>query len=286
MLTIFNHSFSTAFRQWKITGIVYFFQLCLAATLGLQIHGVFESSIGNSLEINKLVHQYDHTVISDFLKIHGASITPLIGQLRWLIIVYLLFAVFVDAGLLFAASKGKDGNTQVFWQGGAGYFFPFLRVGLVFLGLLIVWSGLILLPIGLFFQPALEYLSSEKHLIWGVIFWGFVYFLGLFFLFLWSISARYWRIKTGESVISSLKNGWRTLNQNKRHYWGLFGLFFLFQLLLIAIYWALTSFWGMTSLVSIVFITLIQQLFSFFRIMIRQALYIAIGESLAGFSKK
>ena len=55
-------------RQWRIAAIIYFIQLCLAMTLGMQAHSVLESSIGNSLEINKLLAQYDHTVLTDFLK--------------------------------------------------------------------------------------------------------------------------------------------------------------------------------------------------------------------------
>ena len=82
MRSAFLQGFNTGIRQWRIASIVYFLQLYLALTLGMQVYDVLEASIGHSLEINKLLQQYDHTVITDFLKVHGASITPLIGQLR------------------------------------------------------------------------------------------------------------------------------------------------------------------------------------------------------------
>jgi len=91
--SVFRKSFSTGLRQWRITAIVYLFQLCLAFTLGMQVFDVLKASIGHSLELNKLLVHYDHTVFTDFLKIHGVSITPLIGQLRWLLLTWLIFSV-------------------------------------------------------------------------------------------------------------------------------------------------------------------------------------------------
>ena len=85
----------TGLLQWRITASVYLIQLGLSLTLGIQIYEVLQASIGHSLEINKLMHGYDHTVLTDFLKVHGASITPLLGQIRWLLLLWLLFSVFI-----------------------------------------------------------------------------------------------------------------------------------------------------------------------------------------------
>ncbi len=123
------HSFRTGMRQWRIAALVYFFQVCLALTLGMQVHGVLEASIGHSLELDKLLKGYDHTVVTDFLKVHGASITPLIGQLRWLLLIWLIFAVFIDAGLLACSAAPLEASARNFWKGGVAWFFPFLKIG-------------------------------------------------------------------------------------------------------------------------------------------------------------
>lgn len=277
MLDIFRYSFSTGRQQWRIAAIVYFFQLCLALTLGLQVLAVFESSIGNSLEINKLLHNYDHTVISDFLKIHGASITPLMGQLRWLIIIYLIFAIFIDAGLISVASKQTTGNAQAFWQGGANYFFPFLKIALIFLAFAALWTGIIFMPTLSYLMPSLEYFPNEKYTVWGVFALIILYLLGLSFLFLWSLSSRFWKIKNEASIFSSLKNGWQLFRTNKRKMGTLLALFFGLQVLLVVIYWTLEAFLGMTSPFLIIFMTLIQQAFAFSRVMIRQMFYTGVG---------
>lgn len=277
MLDIFTYSFSTGRQQWKIAAIIYFFQLCLALTLGLQVLAVFESSIGNSLEINKLLHNYDHTVISDFLKIHGASITPLMGQLRWLIIIYLIFAVFIDAGLIAVASKQKEGNALTFWQGGTHYFFPFLKIALIFLALAALWTGIIFMPTLSYLMPSLEYFPNEKYTVWGVFALIILYLVGLSFLFLWSLSSRFWKIKHESSIFSSIKNGWQLFRTNKRKMWALLALFFGVQVLIVVIYWTLEALLGMTSPFLIIFMALIQQVFAFFRVMIRQIFYTGVG---------
>lgn len=277
MFGTFRNSFLIGLRQWRIAAIVYFFQLCLALTVGLQVFNVLEASIGNSLEINKLIENYDYTVISDFLKIHGASITPLLGQLRWLVLIYVLFAVFIDAGMLVNASKSKEAKVLDFWQGAANYFFSFFKIALVFFTLAALWTMVIFLPIGTFFQPALDFFPNEKYVIWGTIFLVILFLFGLTYLFLWSVASRFWKIKYGTSVFTSLKKGWQHFWQNKKQYWGLLGLFFLLQSILVAAYWILSSFLGMTSPFLIVFMVLIQQAFSFFRVMIRQMLYVGIG---------
>ena len=82
MSSVFSKAFKTGTSQWRVAAIVYFVQFCLALTLGMEVHNVLGASIGKSLEINKLAAHYDHTVFSDFLKVHGASITPLIGQFQ------------------------------------------------------------------------------------------------------------------------------------------------------------------------------------------------------------
>lgn len=276
MLNTFIFSFFTGIQQRKIVAIVYFFQFCLALTLGLQVMSVLEASIGNSLEINKLLLDYDHTVFMDFLKTHGASLSPLLGQLRWILLVYLLFAVFIDAGLLLCAIKPDEASPQTFWQGGATYFFPFLKMFFVFFTLAGVWTALVFLPVLSFFQPALTYFSSEKYVVWGLFFLVLLYLLGLSFLFLGSVASRYWKMKTNETITTSIKNGFRIFLQHKTQFWQLLGLVLSLQIALFLAYQLIASLLGMTSPVGVVFIFLIQQIFSFLRVMTRQMLYVGI----------
>ncbi|MBC7775010.1 MAG: hypothetical protein H7246_06175 [Phycisphaerae bacterium] len=277
---VFSHSFSVALRQWRITAIVYFFQLFLALTLGMQAFEVLKASIGHSLEINKLLAHYDHTVITDFLKVHGASITPLIGQLRWLLLVWLIFSVFIDAGLLYCASKGtgsEQATARTFWLGGAEYFFSFLKISLLFLVLALVWTGVILLPIAIFMEPSLEYFATEQYTVWATLFLLLIYLIGLALLFIGSVLSRVIKIKTGASIASCIKKGWQVFWKNKRGFMGLMSGFIGLQIVLVTVYWLLESVIGMTSPLGILVLFVAQQAFVYFRIQIRQMMYAGVG---------
>ncbi len=276
MQDIFIHSFSVGMRQWRIAAIVYVFQFCLVFTLGMQVFGILEASIGHSLEINKLLRNYDHTVLTDFLKVHGASITPLIGQLRWLILAWLLFSVFIDAGLLVCAASPEESSGRAFWKGGAGYFFPFLKIGLFFLVLALIWTAAIWTPVAVYVQPALQGLPSEKYTVWLLLCGLLMYLIGLAVLFAWSVVSRFVKIKTDASIAASLKRGFQIFRKNKWGFAGLLSGFAGLQLVLLVVYWQLEAFAGMTSPASILAFFVVQQAFVFFRIQIRQMLYAGV----------
>jgi hypothetical protein len=274
---VFSQAFLTGIRQWRIAAIVYVIQFCLALTLGMEVHNVLEASIGHSLEINKLIAHYDHTVMSDFLKVHGASITPLIGQLRWLLLVWLFFSVFIDAGMLFTARQTGSIAGRMFWEGGARYFFPFLKIVLLLLVPVLVWTLVILIPIGMYLQPALEHFSSEAGVVWMVIALLLLYLIGLVKFYIWSVLSRLYRLQHNISPIHALRMGLRIFWKNK---WLLLSFVFGFvglQVLLFMLYWWLESVSGMTTPVLILVFFLVQQAFVFFRVQIRQMMYAGIA---------
>ena len=277
MNDIIFRGIATGFRQWRIVAIVYALQLCLALTLGMQAYEVLEASIGHSLELHKLLQGYDHTVLTDFLNVHGASITPLLGQLRWLALVWLLFSVFLDGGLLYCAALPEQASWRAFWQGGAAWFFPFLKIALVFLALALVWSAAVLVPVVAFLELALEYFPSEVYAVWGVLGLLAVWLVGLGVLLVWSVLSRLQRLRNGTSTVVSLKTGGRVFRQHKARYFGLLAVFAGIQLALIMLYWTLESLSGMTSPMQIVVFFGVQQAFVFLRILLRQMLYAAAG---------
>ena len=277
---LFKYSFTVGMQQWRVASIVYFFQLCLALTLGMQVHSVLESSIGHSLELNKLLHGYDHTVITDFLKVHGASITPLLGQLRWLLMTWFVFSVFINGGLLYCSVMDPTNSSPVmrFWTGGASYFFPFLKISLAFLVLALVWTLLIWIPVALFFEPSLQYFSSEKYIVWISLCMMVLSCFGLLVVFIWSVTSRLMAIQAKASTIQYIKKGWMKFWPQKGAFTKVMLTFILLQIALLAGYCVLKCFaesktgWGILALF------VIQQGFIFFRIQIRQMMYVGISQ--------
>lgn len=277
MLDILLYSVRTGLRQWRIAFTVYIIQLCLAFTVGMQVYEVLEASIGRSLELNKLLQHYDHTVITDFLSMHGASLTPLIGQLRWLLPVWLLFSVFINGGMLYCAAFPERASWRAFWQGGAAYFFPFLKIALFFLVLALLWSGMVLLPAAASLMPALEQLPGEQYALWGVAGAMLVWLSGLVILYIWSLLSRLQSIQNEPAFIRSLKRGLRLLWQHKKHLVGLLAGLTGVHLCLAGAYWWLESLGGMTSPLSVAIFFGIQQTLAFGRIAIRQMWYAGVA---------
>lgn len=272
----FLHGFHTGPRQWRIGLIVYILQFCLALTVGMQVYEVLEASIGRSLEIGKLLQQYDHTVLTDFLSVHGASITPLVGQLRWLLPVWMLFSVFINGGMLYCAAFPEKASWRAFWQGGAAYFFPFLKIALCFLAFALVWSAVVWLPVMVNIEPALEKLPSEKYVFRGVLLIAMIWLTGLAALFVWSALSRLQCLQKSAPVINNLKNGWRAFWNNKMRLLGLLAGFAGLQLLVTVAYWLLELSGGMTSPLTVAAFFGVQQLVVFCRILIRQMWYAAL----------
>jgi hypothetical protein len=278
MLKAFKYGFSIGMQQWRIAAIVYFFQFCIALTLGMQVYHVMESSIGNSLEINKLLANYDHTVITDFLKVHGASITPLIGQLRWLLLVWLLFSVFIDAGLMFCATHPEQAKGSVFFRSAATYFFSFLKIAVIFLVLLLVWTGVALLPVLGFFQRSVEVFPTEVYSVWMILIALLVWFIGVVVLFVWSVNSRIIKIKTGGTIRHSIKSGRSIFGKNKGKMLGTILLFVLLFVGTTAVYLSLDAHLGTRSGILIFIMFLVQQAFVFFRIQMRAMTYASMSQ--------
>lgn len=267
MLTAFKTGIFTGFRYWRVGLLVYAIQLLLAATLGVQIFHVLEASIGNSLELDKLLGNYDHTVISDLFNVHGASISPLLGQLRWLVLIYIVFSFFINAGILYGIVR-QDKSGMAFWQGGALYYFPFFKIGVIFLLLFALISALIWVPFMGFFMQSAEYFSSEKISVWLLFAVLFVYLIIVGFLFAWALVARIKVMAEGSRIWPAIRDGFTWIG---RRFWAamlLVTLFFCLHILLFFFYWVVYDS-SLASVWWILFFVLIQQGVAYLRVLVR-----------------
>ena len=280
MITAFKYGLKIGINHWRTALIGYVFQFLLALTLGMQVFQVFEASIGSSLEINKLVEGFNDTVVTDFIHVHGASLSPLLGQVRYLLLVYLVFSVFINAGLLFSVAEEKSGWNS-FWEGGKKYFFRFLGLALFFLLLAGLWSIVTLIPYIGYMQPSIEDFSSEKITVYLFFVVLFIWLCGLFYLFNASVVARLKVMMDDNTVWQGIRAG---IVFSFRRFFSLTGLFFLFlflQLIFIAAYWMAEDATGMVSSTLIFLFFILQQLLVFSRWVFRLALYGGVKRMLA-----
>ena len=271
-----TYGIKTGLRLWKTALLVWFLQLMIAITLGMQVWHVLEASIGHSLELEKLLKDYDHTVFMDFLHVHGASVSPLIGQLRWVLAVFALCSVFINGGILYAVVK-KEYSLSAFWAGGAVFFFSFLKIALFFLLIFMIWSGLLWLPFLSQIMNGLEILPSEKSLVQILLAVFLLWAMGGIFLFNASVLARTARLTDTERAWQAIRRGVGTAWKRWAKTTGVFLFFTLLQLALMVAYWWLESTSGMISTVMILLFFMVQQVFAMLRILGRVMLMAGVS---------
>lgn len=272
MIQAFKYGLSTGFNQWRTALIGYVLQLLVAIVFGMQVYQVVEASIGDSLQLDQLLTGFNDSTVTDFINVHGGSITPLLGQLRYLILLYFIFSVFINAGILFAIVNKQTG-WSVFWKGGATYFFRFFLLSVFYVVLFSVWTGLVLVPYLSFMMPSLEVFSSEKITVFLLFADVFFWLLGVVYIFNASVVARFSIIEENKGNWAAIKKG---LGSAFRKFFSLNGLFFLFlllQLLVTIIYWFAEGASGMISPLLILLFFFIQQGLVFLRWIFRIGMY-------------
>lgn len=276
-INIVRSALGRAWRHKRLVWTIYLFQLLLAITIGLQVYQVIEASIGQSTNLDKLITGFDYTVIQDLINVHGASISPLIGQLRWYVLAYLIFSTFIHAGTLFVVVQ--KGNEWIsFWKGGALYFLKFLALGVFFLSLLIIWSLLIWIPYVSKLFYMVEHWVNEPMIIYLLIGLCVLYFLGLTLLFSWSLLTRLAYMNGDISLFKSVQVGLVTLFSNIG---SVYILSFSFAILIGLLYYAnlcLEWYVGISSEFLIIAFFIIQQTVVWLKLMIRVGVYEAFTE--------
>lgn len=276
--TVFEHGYATGWRLWRLATLVYGIQLALAVVWGMQVHSVLDKSIGHSLEISRLLSHYDHTVFADFFKVHGASVTPLIGQMRWLLPVWWLCSVFLQAGLLACAVQPPGlGEGRRFWAEGATWFWPFLRLAAVYLVLAVVWTGVVLAPVLLSLRGWLETLPTECYALGLLLLALLVWMLGLLVLYICSLMSRLSHLRQPAGTLRNLRRGWALYRAQRSKSLALVGVFLFLQAALWGLYWSVEAIWGMTSVGLVAAFFLLQQLLVWSRVLVRLMLYAGLS---------
>ena len=262
-----------AFAFKKVAWIVYVIQLLLVIPVGLQLYQVMEASFGSSLSASELMDGFNYRIIQDFLNVHGASLSPLIGYARWLVLVYLMVSAFVGGGIWHCLHT-KQSNWKVFWKGCAQYFRRFLIIGLIFLILFVVWSLIIWgYYLGSFFNMMETWLSDSKiiHLGIGLL---IIWMMGLTFLFVWSSIAKIIILKKDDTSI--MKAFRKASILAFRKYLALLPALLFYAILIFGLYalgLVLERRVGITSVGLIVTFLLIQQLIVWLKIVLRIGVY-------------
>ena len=257
---------------WRIILLIYVLQLVVSLPIGIQVFQVIEASIGDSLSLGIIEEGFNRTVFEDFLNSHGASITPLIGMLRWIVLVFLLLSVFLHAGI-FGSLSQKSNGIRSFVNHAMTLFYSFIKLSLFYLALMLLWSGLIW---GVFFMiigNPIEDPSSEKVLVWGGGIALVVHLLGLAQIMNWSIFSKLHCATTNARVKKSILFGLSKMKTSWFPSLGIIVSYVIIHLILIGVYYFISQPIGASRLWLIMLLFIIQQLVVYVRIGLRVGLY-------------
>lgn len=278
MIKLITQAILSSLKQWKPIMVIYGIQAGIALTVGLQVYQVLDASIGSSLSLDIIAEGFDRTVITDLFNVHGASLSPLIGLVRWIVLIYLVISVFLNGGLLANLVK-KEISFKQFLKNGYTYFYSFLKIGLLFLSFLFIWILVTGIPYLMIIgsNPFDTFDTEIPFILWTVLLFCLL-LLGLGFLWSWSICTRMRVIRDQKSIFQSIKIGLKDLIKNA-------GTISLIVLLLAAVY-SISMFCytiimedrGAESMFVVLSLVIIQQLFSIFRLGLKTTGYASLAE--------
>lgn len=252
-------------RMWLL---LYFITLVFAVLLAIPFFDVMDQSIGNSMELPKLLSGYDHTVVDDFLHIHGQKLGAVFGQFKGFTLFFVLLYIFLTGGILQTYDLlSEKFSGQRFWSGCTNNFWRVFRVFLLFFVIQILVALLVYYPLGEFFGKGFDGVKDERTFYKVGAFAVGIHILIASFFGMISDYTKVRLIKKNE--YSVFKEAWQSTKFVVRHFFKTYPLYLLNLLTfvgLVALYVFLGHRIGMVSKTTIVIMLVIQQLFVFLRI--------------------
>lgn len=249
--------------------LLYLLHLMLALLIALPMGSVIETSIGSSLELTKLLADYDHTVVSDLLNVHGEAIGLVFSQIKWVLLLYLLLLAGMRGGML-AVMQEQPAVRQryAFWIGSLRFYSRFLRLGLLMLLLQMLAAALVLVPFGFVVSKAIGPGFTERGILLSLLPVLLLFYALLSLLMTVSQYAHVAIVREDSPRIwPAIRAAFRTVGQAPGKTWGLFLFHTGLVLLLYSFYLLLSGAIGMSGVFTLLIAFLLQQVFVYVRIL-------------------
>ena len=259
---------ATVLSHWRSIGYIYFIQLIVAvALIGYLVYSGIDTSIGQSLSLDRLSSGFDRSVFSDLINEFPRLMDQVKGRFKWGIVLYMIISIVLNGGLLANISKGEKTSSSLL-KNGLFYFYYFIQVFVLSLVVIAAISTIIWIPYMILIGDPLETFQSDKTFILTTVVIGLIYMFLISVVWVWSILTRS-HIVSGKSVWSSIKSGWQSLRHNIIYLLVFSGLLFFLHILLTWIYTLVISDHGARTWLCVLGLILIQQVFAVLRIIFR-----------------
>lgn len=254
-------------NHWKEISIVYLAQLVLGLVVASVFFNEMSYHLNQSMAIDHLGKGFDRTVLTDLIY----STDDFLGKTKivgfCVLVAYLFIGAFLQAGWLANIRKQKFEVSSLF-RNGSKYIVPFLGIAFISFFIIALIGGLIAFLFTKAVGDPLVTFSSEKPYVIWIVCLSILFIIWLVTVWSWSVISRCHYID-GQSFFTSLKSGLLTLG----HQWYKFqaigllmiGIHVVFMFLY---YWIMgdrgAPVWGV-----VLFGIFIQQVFNYFRIVLR-----------------
>ena len=114
--------------HWRIVVPLYAANLIVAALSAIALYGALRSAFELSEAPRAFLEGFDLTTLADMLREHGEGVGSLLGQLPWIIVLYLLVSTFFAGGVLSTLSQRERPTMSAFLHGCAAHAGRFYRL--------------------------------------------------------------------------------------------------------------------------------------------------------------
>lgn len=114
-------------RQLKIVLLIYLSNLLLGLFCVYPVKSFLEDKVGKSLSLQESLPQFDFTFLTDVLNNFGDSVSLLLNQSVFVIVIYILLFVFWTGGIIYTITS-QESDWKQFWEGCYRFFFRLLRL--------------------------------------------------------------------------------------------------------------------------------------------------------------
>ena len=265
--------FAQMWANKRMVLVFYLANLFFSLMIMLPFRAVLNEFVGHSLMGAKLGGALDMDFLFEFFKHNRAALTSIAGLFFIVPAAYWLFVLFISGGAFAVFASGEKYTPPLFWGHAARYFGRFFRL---FLWSLPVFAILFCLQ---FLVTGIERLVFGSDPYQYITYWGGWIKVGLrvISLLLFGLVFDYARIHTVTTDERRMRISlWEGIKFAFRNILQTFGLaFFLFiaGAIALVIYYPIADVLSAPNTIIIILLFVLQQLYIFFRTMLRLTLY-------------
>ncbi|MEL6986515.1 MAG: hypothetical protein AAGK97_01705 [Bacteroidota bacterium] len=139
IIEAYKNGWAFLFSKKKIGLLIYGLNFAFAALIAMPLHNYLHSTIETSLSSNNEFIKFSYTYINDFLQAHGSGLGVVYNTSIFILLIFFFIMVFVSGGIIsIVLNKSSYQNFANFFQGGAKYFWRFLRLDIYFIAIYIL----------------------------------------------------------------------------------------------------------------------------------------------------